>query len=452
MNHADAPRNSGRRWPRAALVALCGVLALAPAGGSSPPAGRAGNPTAESLDDVAEGTGCPRTVVGVAHEDDDLLFISPRVVRLVERKCPVQVVYVTAGNDRRSAGAGSFAARREVGAQHAYARLARGAKGWTPDPLRVGPERIPSYTLRSPGGELRLTFLRLPDGLPRGGGAVLDRHQSLLRLFRGKITVIDALDSSRSYDEKRLIATLTKIMEQWKAEDVLTLDFDNVKFGGPRVKGADHSDHGISARYFRSAAYAMRVRPRVSPYRGYDISLLPANLDAGQRRTKATGLVTYVETVRCSPLHCPRPDVIIDTYQKWLAREYPRRHRAPKRGEIVSDIGRAPSRGATELCLDSARDASGVSVHPCDGSAGQSWEFAPDGAVRPTGSTRCLTSGPGIGLGACSGGARQTWRRDGQGRMAAGGRCLTQDDMARTTPRLHMSACTPYRPEVVWRW
>ncbi|MEV7863044.1 ricin-type beta-trefoil lectin domain protein [Streptomyces hirsutus] len=251
MNHVDAPRNSGRRRPRAALVALCGVLALTPAGGSSPPAGRAGNPRAEGLDDVAERKGCPRTVVGVAHEDDDLLFISPRVVRLAERKCPVQVVYVTAGNDRRSAGAGSFAARREVGAQHAYARLARGAKGWTPDPLRVGPERIPSHTLRSPGGEIRL---------------------------------------------------------------------------------------------------------------------------------------------------------------------------------------------------------SGVSVHPCDGSASQSWEFAPDGAVRPTGSTRCLTGGPGIGLGACSGGTQQTWRRDGQGRMAAGGRCLTQDDMAGTTPRLHMSACTPYRPEVVWRW
>lgn len=68
------------------------------------PAGRMalgnGNPAAVS---VTERAGC-RTVVGVAHEDDDLLFISPRVTQLVKRKCPVQVVYLTAGNDGRPAG------------------------------------------------------------------------------------------------------------------------------------------------------------------------------------------------------------------------------------------------------------------------------------------------------------------------------------------------------------
>ncbi|MFE9922729.1 ricin-type beta-trefoil lectin domain protein [Streptomyces sp. NPDC005774] len=459
VNDAADPRNgksSGHQWSRAALVALGGALVFASAGDMSPPAGATapeiGHPIAAGVDSDGARTGCTRTMVGVAHEDDDLLFISPRVAQLVERRCPVQVVYLTSGNDGRPVGAGTFTARREAGVQRAYARLARAAGSWTSDPLRVGPERIPSFVLRSDGDKVRLTFFRLPDGLPRGGGSALDRHRSLLRLFRGEITGIDALDSSRSYDEKHLVAALSTIMEQWKADDVLTLDFDNVKFGGPRVKGADHSDHGISARYFRSAAYALRIRPRVSSYVGYPISLLPANLDAGQRESKSTGLVPYVETARCTSLYCPRLDTIIDTYWSWLAREYPRRHRAPKQGEILTDIGMAPARGATELCLDSARDASRVSTRPCDGSARQKWEFAPDGTVRPTGSPQCLTGRPGLGLAACSGKAEQTWLRDGHGRLKAADRCLTQDDMARPSPRLHMSACDPYRPEVVWHW
>ncbi|MFJ2181439.1 ricin-type beta-trefoil lectin domain protein [Streptomyces anulatus] len=415
------------------------------------PAGRMalgnGNPAAVS---VTERAGC-RTVVGVAHEDDDLLFISPRVTQLVKRKCPVQVVYLTAGNDGRPAGLASFAARRETGAQRAYARMVPAAENWALAPLQLGPDRIPSYTPRSGGGDIRLTFLRLPDGLPMGDGSVLNRHQSLLRLFRGENTSMDAVDSSRSYDEKRLVATLSWIMEQWQADEVLTLDYDNVKFGGPSKKEADHSDHGISARYFRSAAYALRARPRISPYLGYLISSLPANLDAGQRRAKSTALVAYVDTAKCSPLRCPRPESVIDTYRNWLAREYRRRHRAPKAGEIVSDIGRARAHEATELCLD-ARAASAVSTRPCDGSLPQTWEFTPDRTIRSTGVRKCLTSGPGVGLATCSGRKEQVWRRDGKGLLKAAGGCLTQDDMARAAPRLRMSACDPYRPEVVWRW
>lgn len=456
VEHKDAPRKrvNGRRWPlQAALVALCGALTLAPASSLPSPLGPSGaeNPITTSLDGAAGRTDCPRTLVGVAHEDDDLLFTSPRVAQLAERMCPVHVVYLTAGNDGRPAGTGSFAARREAGVQRAYARLARAVKSWTPDSLRAGAERIPSYVLRSRGGEIRLTFFRLPDGFPRGSGSVLDRHQSLLRLFQGKITVIDALDSSRRYSEKQLVAALSTIMKQWRADDLLTLDFDNVKFGRPRVRGADHSDHGISARYFRSAAYALPVRPRITPYLGYGISLLPANLDAAERRSKKIGLVAYIETVGCVTYHCLRPDIISPTYRNWLARQYPRRHRAPKQGEILSDIGKAPAAGATELCL-TARETSRASTRPCDGSPSQTWEFAPDGTVRSAHSTRCLTSGPEVGLRPCSGRPEQIWRRDGHGRLEAGGRCLTQDDMARTAPRLHMDDCAPYRPEVTWRW
>ncbi|MEU5714206.1 ricin-type beta-trefoil lectin domain protein [Streptomyces sp. NPDC020403] len=449
----------GRRWSRAALIALsgalCGALVFAPVADTSPASGgtasRAGGPDSPGLAVEAGHTGCRRTLVGVAHEDDDLLFTSPRVARLVERRCPVQVVYLTAGNEGHPVGAGSYAARREAGAQQAYARLARATGRWTPDPLRVGSERIPSVRLRTGGGEVRLTFFRLPDGFPRGGGAP-DGHQSLLRLFRGEITGIRALDSPRTYDEGRLVAALVAVMEQWRADDVLTLDHDYVTFGGPRVTGADHSDHGISARYFRRAAYASRIRPPVIPYVGYGISLLPANLDAGQRAAKGTGLVAYAETARCTPLRCPPASAIVHTYRSWLAREYPRRRRGPGPGEIVSDIGRASARGATELCLSSGRDGARVSTRPCEGSAGRRWEFEADGTVRPAGSTRCLTGGPHVGVAACSGAAEQTWRRDRHGRLEAGGRCLTQDDMARVAPRLHMSACSPYRPEIVWRW
>lgn len=235
VKHRNGPGVSTGRWFWAVATVLFAALTLTSAGGPMP-AGRMalgnGNPAAVS---VTERAGC-RTVVGVAHEDDDLLFISPRVTQLVKRKCPVQVVYLTAGNDGRPAGLGSFAARRETGAQRAYTRMVLTAENWALAPLQLGADRIPSYTPRSGGGDIRLTFLRLPDGLPTGDGSVLNRHQSLLRLFRGEITSMDAVDSSRSYDEKRLVATLSWIMEQWQADEVLTLDYDNVKFGGPRKR------------------------------------------------------------------------------------------------------------------------------------------------------------------------------------------------------------------------
>ncbi|WP_382061385.1 ricin-type beta-trefoil lectin domain protein [Streptomyces aureus] len=395
---------------------------------------------------------CLREMIGVAHEDDDLLFINPQIQELITARCPLDVVYLTSGDAGQSYNRSPYAKSRESGVIAAYAAMAGVGRHTVTETLTLNNHNITSFSLRE-RPEIRLSFFRLPDGLPTGKGSSVYRHESLLRLFRGEISSITTVDSPARYTEQSLIATITGLARRWKIERIRTLDFDNASFGPSHTRSEDHSDHGVAARYFRMAGFPLHPRGGIIAYRGYPMSLLPDNLAPEEARAKQRIFSTYLHTVRCDPPRCHEPHSITPNYQNWMHRQYPRPQQHARPGAIISQTGGA------ELCLEvtnklpgTAEDA--VRTSRCNGSSAQSWRHVPPGQWQSrTAHGGCLTAAPSPRVSPCDSKAPdQRWRMNPGGQLLSGDHCLIQDDAARSAPRLHLGLCLPVGPENTWLW
>ena len=96
----------------------------------------------------------------VAHEDDDLLFLSPDLLHAVQGSVPVRTIFTTASDDGQSA---SYWQSLEKGSQAAYAEMAGVANSWTKTDAGIAGHPMPLYTLNGKPN-ISLIFMRLPDG------------------------------------------------------------------------------------------------------------------------------------------------------------------------------------------------------------------------------------------------------------------------------------------------
>ncbi|MFF9348966.1 ricin-type beta-trefoil lectin domain protein [Streptomyces sp. NPDC014734] len=479
------PRDGGirRRTGRAyrVLAAAMILCALSTTGCSSEPDPPSGPGTAGTL--RKEPSRCRSTVVGVAHPDDDLFFLNPEIMRTIRGNCPLHTVYLTAGDDaiQNRVKALEYVDRREYGVRSAYAFMAGAADGdWKHSDVRADGIRVRSFLLagRPRGAEVRLTFLDLHDGLPHGQEA-----DSVLRLFDGSRRSVHGFLGGVTYDEERLLATLSALVRSGRAERILTMDHDNASFAFGLGGGVDHSDHGITARYFRRVGYALGIP--VTAYLAYTMSPMKANLTSGEAAEKERVARWYVARRRCRATGwCanvpPYTGPLQEDWKLWLHRQYVQVHRAPRPGEVLGDIGRTTYATGPDpaRCLDAASGSSGtgkVRIRPCDGSAAQRWRTGGDGTIGPRNEQRsCLTAiGTGVGLTPCRGGAADqrwtrvpwqspTWKRAAWRIEGSGNRCLYQDDRElpahwndrdRPSPRLTLADCSgPARPEQYWQW
>ncbi|MCX4675817.1 ricin-type beta-trefoil lectin domain protein [Streptomyces sp. NBC_01433] len=401
--------------------------------------------------------GCERTLVGVAHQDDDLLFINPEIQQATGPRCAFSTVYLTSGDAGRAYAGGDYVQSREEGVRAAYAEMAGVPNRWTRDDLHVGTRTIASFTLNGKTG-VRLSFLRLPDGIPDGEGTAKYSRQSLLKLFRGKIRTIQPVDGSQSYTEQQLVDSLTALARRDGIKRTLTLDYDNATFGHTYTPGADHSDHGVAGRYFRRVAFGLPggAQDRVMGYLGYGMSRLPENLDPVRARQKEAIFQSYRRGTGCESRACPMGHYMKGKYHEWVGREYSLKPRTPQPGEIVSAIGLANRAGRHERCLGSASGPSGshaaveVRTFDCNGGADQSWRVNA-GTIESKSGRNCLTAdSQRITVSTCDHRPHQKWRLDKNGRIESGGRCLFQEDMAARNPRLVLRPCAPLRPELRW--
>jgi hypothetical protein len=405
---------------------------------------------------------CTRTFVGIGHQDDDLLFINPTIRSMIQPGCFLTTVYLTAGDAGKDL---RYVATRETGARAAYAAMAKTPDAWTQDDVEVGNHHIASYTLKQQGADVRLTFLRLPDGMPTGKGTPQYGNQSLLALFKGTITKIVPLDAPTSpgYSEDDLVNTLTELLKRGNVSQVLTQDYDNISFGYDLSGKVDHSDHGIAARYVRQAAYRASTRLPVQPYLGYNLSNMPSNLTSEQI-TEKTGIFNeYNRLDSCySALDlCPiKPIEDFPDYSNWIKKQYLRTHRSPQPGEIMSDIGSTgtdASNSIVEQCL--ARRTTGtpaVETRPCDNTKNQQqqWIFR-DQQIIAKSNNLCLAANSGeppLTLAPCYGTPGQKWSYDADRHIRSHvGTCLFQPDFAGTDTQLRLTNCVPNLPEIGWR-
>ncbi|MFE7134145.1 ricin-type beta-trefoil lectin domain protein [Streptomyces sp. NPDC057638] len=462
-----------------ALLAVCAVLVSACSSRPVPGTGPVPSAAAAAGKDTSR---CVRTLVGVAHPDDDLFFVNPEIGRTVRAGCAVETLYLTAGDggERDRTRARRYVERREYGVRAAYAVMAGVADVWRRDDVDAGGIRVRSFLLGGRAGtaEVRLTFLGLHDGLPQG-----QSPESLLRLFDGSRPRIRAFQSTVRYTEARLLATVSALVRRGGAERVLTLDHDHASFGFGLGGGLDHSDHGIGARYLRRVGYALGVP--VLSYLGYTMSSLRPNLSPGVSAEKEEAARWYIGGRECRAFGAcahaePFRGPLRRDWGMWVHRQYPRAHRAPRPGEILGDIGRTTRHSGRDpaQCLDrsgGSRGAAGVRIRGCDGSAAQRWFFGTGGTIRPRSDrSSCLTARTGtVGLRRCGNGDRAqvwrrvpwrspSWHRTAWRIVGARDRCLVQDDRelpahgkghARRSPRLALLGCgASARPELYWRW
>jgi LmbE family N-acetylglucosaminyl deacetylase len=412
-------------------LALCALMAL-----SSP-----------AFTASAKSTTCPQTTMSVvAHPDDDLLFINPDLMNDYDVGRCLVTVYVTAG-DAGIPLSDYYVQSREDGIREAYATMAGLPDSWTEKSVPLGTRTLRSFTLndtRTPLG-VRVIFMRLPDGAET---PAYD-YQSLLKLLRGQISTITAVDDTARYSERDLIATLTELIDMYHPSTVRTADVASVR--------SDHPDHETVARYTRNAALAATPNPELVSYRGYKVSGQPRNLSFVDHARKHDIMAHYARHEGCRPAACPPPPTYMPSYEHWVGRKYERTRGPAGAGTFLSWVGSTDVDGTTwnntDRCLDVQVVPGGVGAvrtYACNGTTAQQWHW--DGTtVRTALDNHCLTATDTGNPRAeeCTGAANQDWAFTSLGQLSSGGRCLQQDDWLENDPKLSLAACTPHAEQ---RW
>ncbi len=272
------------------------------------------------LDQLPQATCNSPTLMNiVAHQDDDLLFMSPDLLHSVRDKYCIRTIYITAGD----AGAGSYYwLSREQGSEAAYSEMLGNHDVWI--------ERI----VKLPGGEfahianprgnpaISLIFLHLPDGNVTGLGFGASHNESLARLEADQITRMHTVDGQSSYSTAQLSDALVALIHQYEPTEIHTQAND------PGHVFPDHSDHMAVGRIAQKAydqyeqeQFAGRVTIPLKFYLGYPVHELMENVSGDDLRDKAAAFFAYsnFDNGTCHSMEqCQHA-----AYGAYLPRQYP---------------------------------------------------------------------------------------------------------------------------------
>lgn len=244
-----------------------------------------------------------------AHEDDDVLFMSPDVHNdLAAGRCSV-TVFVTAGDAGLDQ---AYWMGREAGARAATAHMTGVSDTWTSETVQINGQAVLEDTLVD-RPSVALLFLRLPDGHD-GTGYPITGGESLQRLWQSAIPAIHAIDGSATYSRESLIATLTAIMTTFRPTVIRTHDYVSPYDSG------DHSDHQTVGYLVRAAHYRYGYPHQLTGYRGYGVSDLPSNLSQSDATEK---LATFLAYAPHDPEVCQSDtECLASVCGPWFSREY----------------------------------------------------------------------------------------------------------------------------------
>lgn len=252
----------------------------------------------------------------VAHEDDDLLFLSPDLIDSIKAGNCVRTVYVTAGD---AGSDGLYWLSREQGSKAAYDVMDGPDRDvWIDRAVKL--ENGEFATVSSPvhHPNISLVFMRLPDGNLDGNGFRAFDHQSLSHLLAGETNKVQSVDQQSSYSAQQLEAALTALMDTYKPAEVRTQSPSNMS-----EIYADHSDHlavgqSVGLAY---AQYQNQDNSQLKYYVGYPIRQWDQNVLDWQLQEKRVAFFAYgrYDGGVCDSLeicsHTP-------TYSAYLGRQY----------------------------------------------------------------------------------------------------------------------------------
>jgi LmbE family N-acetylglucosaminyl deacetylase len=256
----------------------------------------------------------------VAHQDDDLLFMSPDLLHDISQGHCIRTIYITAGD----AGRGNYYwLSREEGSEAAYSKMAGlGGTIWVHRILRLPGGQF--LTIASPRGNSRisLVFMHLPDGNIKGDGFSASHFESLAKLESGKVSQLHAIDGQSVYSGGQLADALSDLMQTYLPSEIRT----QANYIGQQFP--DHSDHMAVGRYvkkayakFETEQYENRVAIPLKFYIGYPVHEMPENVADTDLSDKQAAFFAYA---RFDGGVCQSLDMCIrtPTYNAYLRRQY----------------------------------------------------------------------------------------------------------------------------------
>ncbi|QAY69972.1 PIG-L family deacetylase [Xylanimonas protaetiae] len=224
----------------------------------------------------------------VAHQDDDLYFLSPDILHDVDQAgttTPIGTLYLTAGNAGLTWASG-YAQSRENGVRAAWAQMAGVANTWTTSTVTLAGKAVTVSALA--GTQIKLVFVRLPDGgEPTVPGEPDTASAYLMRLWTGATASVVSLDGANEYTRAGLIALIAAAIDYYGATVIRHLNH-------LAPYGIDHVDHVASAKFASAGADAASTTPARQGYMGYGQEVGPVNVSGADYTRKMSAASTYV--------------------------------------------------------------------------------------------------------------------------------------------------------------
>lgn len=258
--------------------------------------------------------GMPTIMNVVAHQDDDLLFISPSLLHDVDAGHCIRTVYVTAGD---GGGDQFYWQAREHGSEAAYSKMLNVPDDWVQRTVKLAKDEF--VTVVNPRGnqKIALIFMHLPDGNVSGQGFKNSNFESLAGLEQGRIKHMHTIDRQSAYSADGVAGALTLLMQTYKPTEVRTQATYNES-----QTYQDHSDHMAVGRY-AAKAYAAYGHPEVpiNYYYGYPIHGMVPNVSGDDLRRKVDAFLAYAayDGAAC---HFAEQCESLTNYGAYLRREY----------------------------------------------------------------------------------------------------------------------------------
>jgi LmbE family N-acetylglucosaminyl deacetylase len=321
-----------------------------------------------------------RELLIVAHQDDDLLFMSPDLAGSIRKGDVVRTVYVTDGEGNTPHDM-NYVIGRENGVMTAYAQMAGKPNAWSCGDVLTAGKPVRRCSL---GERVSLVFLRLPASV---GGSVLSSLWST-----PGYTVTD-WNTGATYSRQDVIQVLTAQMAGFAPTRVSTGES-----GG--VYGYDHPEHNTSALFALEAHHAYPGKHLFARYRGYSVSSEPPNVTASETGVKETTFRWYAacDKYMCSTASC---GVGIGCAPTGYSDYYPRQY-----------LNAGLRTGAWRL--------------------------------RNTGVNACLSAGTSLSMASCASVPQQAWTlNDAHQLVSSDGRCLRSSGQNGTAVVLEPCASIP---------
>lgn len=255
----------------------------------------------------------------VAHEDDDLLFLSPDLLHDIDAGRCVRTVFLTAGDG----GNGKFYwLSRQLGSEAAYSNMLNRTV-WDQQTVKIANNEYATVASPRHNGRVSLIFLNLPDGDLDGQGFAGYQYQSLAKLHDSRMSSLKSVDGQSRYTSPQLVSALANLMNVYQPAVIHT------QANARSEVYPDHSDHITTGLYAQAAVdeynqkhFGGEVSIPIVRYVGYPVHSYNSDVSGQDLMRKEAAFLAYSQydgSVCHTTSECSSDETV---YGSYLPKEY----------------------------------------------------------------------------------------------------------------------------------